>query len=359
MGPLGAVMMMGFMAARPAWLLSDWAPLAVGLVVATLARDLDERLHGECAIKLLWVLGAACAMSWAGRELLTLATGTPFAREQWAVLELGLEPRFLWNTALPLSLLVGVVMLGAAPFHFWLADMFQGARPWLAPLAVVSLQVTGAVWLQHRLLGIETFPEGERLAVELLSTATVVACLAGAATLLVQRRPERRLGTLVSLQGALVVGMLAARRTLDPSFFNTWVAHLLLATIGASTWTRFIPVSRSEVSPGAPIFRRHPAAATAGLLGLFSLAGIPGTPVALLWLEVGRQLATGGRALPVLALAAAWLASVVLAFRQLREAIGAPGPSRARVHPVPLRSRMTLWISAVGLVGLAWWKGWR
>src|SRR2546422_4553724 len=36
--------------------------------------------------------------------------------------------------------LVGVVMLGGAPFHFWPADLFQGARPWLAPLAVAGIQ---------------------------------------------------------------------------------------------------------------------------------------------------------------------------------------------------------------------------
>jgi hypothetical protein len=51
--------------------------LLVGLVIAALARDADELLHGECALKLLWVLGSALALSWAGQELLTLSTGTP------------------------------------------------------------------------------------------------------------------------------------------------------------------------------------------------------------------------------------------------------------------------------------------
>jgi NADH:ubiquinone oxidoreductase subunit 2 (subunit N) len=121
-------------AARPGTVI-----LLIGLVIAALARDADELLHGECALKLLWVMGSALALTWAGQELLTLGTGTSYVIEQWSVLGLGLDPEFLWSTALPLSLLIGVVLLGIAPFHFWLGDMFQGVRPWLAPLAVTVL----------------------------------------------------------------------------------------------------------------------------------------------------------------------------------------------------------------------------
>src|SRR2546426_5085373 len=103
-----------------------WAPIAAALVTAALARDRQDPLHAECALKLAWVLGPALALSWAGLSLLTLATGTPVPIEQWAVLQLGLDPRFLWSTALPLALLAGLVMLGGAPFHFWVADVLQG-----------------------------------------------------------------------------------------------------------------------------------------------------------------------------------------------------------------------------------------
>src|SRR5205085_2461675 len=84
-------------------------------------------------IKLLWVLGAALALSGAGVMLLAVATGTREPLEQWAVLSLAVDPEFLWRTALPLSLLLGVVLVGGAPFHFWAADLLQGAPAWLAP----------------------------------------------------------------------------------------------------------------------------------------------------------------------------------------------------------------------------------
>jgi len=39
----------------------SWPALSVGLVVAALARNRDDLLHSECALKLLWVMGGAIA----------------------------------------------------------------------------------------------------------------------------------------------------------------------------------------------------------------------------------------------------------------------------------------------------------
>jgi NADH-quinone oxidoreductase subunit N len=329
-----------------------WTPLVVGVVIAALTRDGDELLHGECALKLLWVMGSAIALSWAGLELLALATGTPYVLEQWAVLRLGLEPTFLWSTALPLSLLIGVVLLGGAPFHFWLGDMFQGVRPWLAPLAAATLQITGAVWLVARLDSVGMFPPGAQLAWGLLRIAAWVAFMAGAVTLGAQRRPERRVGTLASLNGALVLALIAAGRGPETAWLVNWAAHLALALTGASVLARFLPVS-TPAGPGAPILRRHPAFAILGLLCLFSLAGVPGTPGGRLWLEVARALGTTGRHDLLVPLAIAWLTALWKAVEQLREAYGVPaGPSTA-VRPVPAPARVALAISGAGLAGLA------
>lgn len=332
------------------------APMVVALAVAALARDRNQSLHAECAIKLLWVMGVALALSFAGIALLTVATGTPVAMEQWAVLKLGLDPVFLWSTALPLSLLVGLVLLGVAPFHFWLADVFQGVRPWLAPLVVAALQLTGAAWLFARLDHIESFRPAAQLAGSLIGIAAVVAFAFAGATLLVQRRPERRIGTLASLNGALLLGALATGRPLAPEFMAAWAAHMVLALTGASTLSRFLPVplkpSGAPLDLGAPLFRRHPAAGVAGLVGLFSLAGVPGTPGSLLWLEVARSLAATHRGTLLLVMMAAWLAALAVALRQMREAVGTPSP-HLPVRAVPRGARLALWGSALGTVVLA------
>jgi NADH:ubiquinone oxidoreductase subunit 2 (subunit N) len=330
--------------------------LAVGLVIAMLARTREDLLHSECAIKLLWVMGAALALSWAGLELLVLATGSRAPNEQWAVLALGLDPSFLWSTALSLSLLVGLVLLGGAPFHFWAADLFQGVRPWLAPLAVASLQVCGARWLLTRLEGIDTFHEGARAVSSLLDFAALVALIAGGATLIAQRRPERRVGTLASLNGALILVWLDTRRgvpaVIGLDHLSTWAAHLVLALSGAGTLARFVPVSSPGVSPGPVLFRRHPVSAALGLYSLFSLAGVPGTPGSLLWLDAARALAATGRSWILIALAAAWLAAFSAAARQFREAFGVRVDAAPPPEPVPWQARVAMGAASVGIVAI-------
>ncbi len=345
------------------------APIVAGVVVATLARDRRDPLHGECALKLLWVIGPALALSWAGLLLLTLTTGTPVPAEQWAVLQLGLDPRSLWITALPLALLAGLVLLGSAPFHFLVADLLQGVRPWLAAAAVVALQVSGAAWLSQRLEGVIGFPDGRELVRAVLGFGAFAALLTGAVTLLVQRRPERRVGTLASLNGALILVVLATGRTPTPADLGVWAGHLALAVAGAATVARFLPTFAGQ-APGGPLFRRHPWTGVAGLYALASLAGVPGTPGALLWLDSARSLAGANRTALLLVLAAAWLATLTAAMRQWRQAFGvssAPGPGAPLppgagapiVARVPLESRVALWLSALGLVLLGAARVWR
>jgi NADH:ubiquinone oxidoreductase subunit 2 (subunit N) len=341
-----------------------WAPLAAGVVAATLARDREDALEAECALKLLWVIGPAFALSWAGLSLLTLATGTTVAVEQWAVLQLGLDPSFLWSTALPLELLVGLVLLGGAPFHFLVADVLQGARPWLAASAVVALQVSGAAWLSRRLEGISGFPAGRELVASLLGIAAFAAFAAGAVTLLVQRRPERRVGTLASLNGGLVLAALATAQPLPPAVLAAWAAHLALAVAGAATVARFLPTFAGP-APGAPLFRLHPWSGIAGLYALASLAGVPGTPGSMLWLASARSLAMAGRTGLLLLVAAAWIAALTAAMRQWRQAFGVTATPAAeqeegiRRSPVPIQARLALWLSALGLVALGALRLWR
>ena len=333
------------------WML---APLVAALVAAALARERSDPLPGECALKLVWVLGGAFALSAVGFALLALATGVIAPPEQWSVLQLGLSQRMVWVVALPLALLAGVVLLGGAPFHFWVADLFQGASAALAPLAVATLQGLGAMWLVRRLAGLEVFGDGAALAAALLRTAAIAAFLAGAGTLLLQRRPERRVGTLASLQGGLALAalaLIAGRAPLDAmvsAWLVPWAAHLALALSGAALLARLTPADPEAGAPGGHLFRRHPLSAFAGLYALFSLAGVPGTPGAFLWLEIARGLATNGLNGLLIALALGWLAAFATVMRELREGFGVPTPARPECS-VPLPVRAALWVSGAGL----------
>lgn len=328
------------------------APIVAALVIGVLALDARDILHGECTVKLLWVLGAALVLSTLGSDLLVAATGTERPVEQWSVLAIGLDARLLWSAALSLSLVFGLVLLGAPPFHFWVADLMQGARAWLGPLALASLQWAGASWLSTRLEGIDAFPAGASVARGLLGVASIAALGAGGLTLLVQRRPERRVGTLASLHGALVVTTFASGKAPDPAWLAGWGVHLLVAITGAATLARFLPVVTTPATPPGTLARHHPATVLVGLLPWFSLAGLPFTPGGAVWLSVGRGLLDAGMGLPFAALVAAWLAALSVCFGQAREAFGLATEAPRVERRVPLSARLVPWAASAALVGL-------
>lgn len=335
-----------------------WAPLAAGLTIALLSRAREDVLHSECALKLLWVLATAFALSWTGQLLMVVVTGSAAPAEQWAALAIGLDPPLLWRMALPLGLLAGIVLLGGAPFHFWSADLLQGSRAWLGPIAVTALQVSGVAWMTRALEAIHGYPEAASLAGGILGIAAGAALVVGGLTLMWQRRPERRIGTLASLHGGLALAAIAAAHVsaslpLDlAAMLARWSAHLVLALTGAATLARLVPVP--VTGPAAPValFRRHPWSGAAGLFALASLAGAPGTPGALVWLDTARLLAASNSTTLLLALGFAWVASFAYAAGQVREAFGVAAEGGVGGNAVPRSVRGALWIAAAGLAGV-------
>jgi NADH:ubiquinone oxidoreductase subunit 2 (subunit N) len=331
--------------------------LTVALVVALLSRRAHDAFHTECALKVLWVAGVALALSMVGCTLMVALTGTPSPPEQWGILGLDLDPRTLWRTALPLTLIVGLVLLGAAPFHFWPSDVLQGGFPALAPLAVVALQVAGAGWLSWRLEGIGACPGASLQAAHVLESVSAVGFAAGAATLLVQRQPERRIGALAGLNGALLLAGLGAGERLSnltvsasPEAVARWAAHLALAVTGSAILARFTPAATPHAHPAAVLFRRHPWAAAAGLYAQLSLAGVPGTPGSLLWFAVARDVVRSAPVWQMVALSAAWVAAFVGVVRHAFAAAGVRSVEPPPPVPVPLTARIALLVCGVPLM---------
>ena len=338
------------------------AALAAGLSVALLANDPRDLPQTEVALKIMWVLLAAFALSWAGEALLALASGSARAREQWPALALALDPYSLWSAALSLSLLAGLVLLGGAPFHFWAGDLFHGARAHLAPFVAATLQLAGAAWLLRHLDGITAFPGAVQLVRSLLTLAASVALAGGAATLGYQGRPERRVGALVSLQGGLVLASLAAAPGREPfaahGGLTAWGGHLLLAATGASLLSRFLPATGGPAERAAVLFRRHPWSGAAGGYALLSLAGAPGTPGMHLWLDVARTLADSRHPGLLFGVALAWMATFGVAANEIRRAFGAPDGSPPPARTVPGSLRAALWTACGSLAVLMWaWRG--
>jgi hypothetical protein len=142
------------------------------------------------------------------------------------------------------------------------------------------------------------------------------------------------------------------------AMMGTWGTHLALAYTGASILARFLPVAPGPAAPGATLFRRHPLTALLGALPLLSLAGVPGTPGSLLWLDTARTLAATGHPGVLLALAVGWLAAFATAVQQLREGFGIPAHGQPPERPTPWAARGALWIAGLGLIAMgAVWSG--
>ena len=331
--------------------------LTAALVVALLSRRAHDPFHTECALKVLWVTGAALALSAAGHLLFTTLTGSPHPGEQWAILGLDLDARTLWRTALPLTLIAGLVLVGAAPFHFWPSDVLQGGFPAVAPLAVVALQLAGSRWIAWRLAGVNACPEAGQQAAHVLEAVSAIGFVVGAATLLVQRQPERRAGALAGLHGALLLAALSAGLRLfgqsgssTPEALERWGAHLVLALTGAGILARFTPAATPEPAPAAVIFRRHPWSAAAGLYAHLSLAGAPGTPGSFVWFAVARDLMRSAPVWVVAAMLGAWVAAFAGAVSHVRAVCGIRTEEPAAPERVPVLARVALAVCAVPLL---------
>lgn len=331
--------------------------LTAALVVALLARRAHDPFHTECALKVLWVTGAALALSAAGHLLFTTLTGSPHPGEQWAILALDLDARTLWRTALPLTLIAGLVLVGAAPFHFWPSDVLQGGFPAIAPLAVVALQLAGSRWIAWRLAGVGACPEAGQQAAHVLEAVSAIGFIIGAATLLVQRQPERRIGALAGLNGALLLAALSSGLRLfgqsgssTPQALDRWGAHLVLALTGAGILARFTPAATPEPAPAAVIFRRHPWSAAAGLYAHLSLAGAPGTPGSFVWFAVARDLMRSAPLWVVVAMLGAWVAAFAGAVNHVRAVCGIRTEEPPAPERVPVVARLALAVCAVPLL---------
>jgi NADH:ubiquinone oxidoreductase subunit 2 (subunit N) len=350
--------------AWPAVLLPARAALVAALSVALLAHDPRDLPQTEVALKIMWVLTAAFALSWAGDALLAMASGSARAREQWPALALALDPYALWSAALSLSLIAGLVLLGGAPFHFWPGDLFHGARAHVAPFVAATLQLAGAAWLLRHLDGIAAFNDAAMLVRSLLTLASAAALAGGAATLGYQTRPERRVGALVSLQGGLVLASLAAAPQREPfadhGGLALWAGHMLLAATGATLLSRFLPATAGPDERASVLFRRHPWSGVAGGYALLSLAGAPGTPGMYLWLDVARTLADHRRPGLLFGVMLAWLAAFAVAALEIRRAFGAPDGSPPPGQAVPRSLRTAMWLSSGSLLVLLWvWQSHR
>jgi NADH-quinone oxidoreductase subunit N len=243
---------------------------------ALVALQRDSRLASEAAVK-YFVLGAlASGMLLYGMSMLYGATGTLDLAEIYPQAAAQTENRTL--------LLFGVVFLvvgiafkfGAAPFHMWLPDVYQGA-PTAVTLFIGSAPKLAAFGMAIRLL------EGGTGALdahwrEMLAWLAVASLAVGNIVAIAQTNLKRMLAySTISHVGFLFLGLANAT---PAGYAAAMLYAICYALMSAGAFACIILLSRrgfeaENISDFAGLFRTHPWYAAMVLLLMASLAGFP------------------------------------------------------------------------------------
>jgi NADH-quinone oxidoreductase subunit N len=243
---------------------------------ALVAMHRDDRLASEAAMK-YFVLGAlASGMLLYGMSMLYGATGTLDLAQIYPQAAAQAENRTL--------LLFGVVFVvvgiafkfGAAPFHMWLPDVYQGA-PTAITLFIGSAPKLAAFGMAYRLL------EGGTGALdahwrEMLAWLAVASLAVGNIVAIAQTNLKRMLAySTISHVGFLFLGLANAT---PAGYAAAMLYSICYAMMSAGAFACIILLSRrgfeaENISDFAGLFRTHPWHAAMVMLLMASLAGFP------------------------------------------------------------------------------------
>lgn len=329
---------------------------------ALVALRRDSRVTSESAIK-YFVLGAlASGFLLYGMSMMYGATGSLNLGEVFRVVESGRV-----NTTM---LAFGVVFivagvsfkLGAAPFHMWIPDIYQGS-PTAVTLLIAAGPKVAAFALIMRLLVEGLLP----LATDwqtMLVVLSIASLIIGNLTAIVQTNLKRMLAySTISHMGFILLGMLsgvvankadgAANAYSESMFYSITYMLTTLGTFGLILIRTRKGFEAETLDDLKGMSRRHPWFALLMLVMMFSMAGIPPTVGFYAKLAVLQAVVKSGMTwLAVLAV----VFSLIGAFYYLRVVklmyFDAPAGEEPLEASMGLRSVLSLNGLAVILLGL-------
>jgi NADH-quinone oxidoreductase subunit N len=242
---------------------------------ALVALNRDSRLSSEAAIK-YFVLGAlASGMLLYGMSMVYGATQT---------LDLAHLHVAATHTNMPHLLVFGLIFmivgigfkLGAAPFHMWIPDVYQGS-PTAVTIFIGSAPKLAAFGMAYRLLasGLGDLSQHWQL---MLACLAVLSLAIGNIVALVQSNLKRLLAySTISHMGYLLVGLVNA----SPEGYAAALFYAIsYALTGAAAFGMILALARAgfeceEIDDLKGLNQRSPWAAFLMMLVMFSLAGVP------------------------------------------------------------------------------------
>lgn len=242
---------------------------------ALVALNRDSKLSSEAAIK-YFVLGAlASGMLLYGMSMVYGATGT---------LDLAQLHEAIPHSKMPHLLVFGLIFmiigiafkLGAAPFHMWIPDVYQGS-PTAVTVFIGSAPKLAAFGMAFRLLAVGMGDMAHQWQL-MLSALAVLSLAIGNLVAIVQTNLKRLLAySTISHMGYLLLGLVNA----GPEGYSAAMFYAIsYALMSTAAFGVILALSRAgfeceEIDDFKGLNQRSPWMAFLMMLCLFSLAGVP------------------------------------------------------------------------------------
>ncbi|MEK6795153.1 MAG: NADH-quinone oxidoreductase subunit N [Spirochaetota bacterium] len=251
----------------------ELASCTMYLLVPLRSEAGDIRSHMEAAVKYVMFGIASTGIMLFGVSYLFGLTGSTSLYAILAHLkEAGPEPIVIAAVGLVLSGLL--FKLAAVPFHFWIADVYQGASNETAAF-IAAVPKLGALAV---LLRVSAFAvSGGGLMVTIIAIIAAASMLVGNLSAIMQKDIKRLIGfSGVAHAGYLLVGVATMGQD-GFSFAIFYLAGYAVMTIAVFLVIDKVSVSGENVSIDdiAGLAKRSPLLAALLAAGLFGLAGIP------------------------------------------------------------------------------------
>jgi NADH-quinone oxidoreductase subunit N len=229
----------------------------------------------EAGIKYFLIGVFASAIMLFGVALLYGVTQAVFVSELVQVLP-GMLDKPIVVIGVLLTLCGFFFKLAVFPFHFWAADVYQGAAN-QATAYIATASKVAAIALLTRMVALTG--AGSIYLVHILVTLSIISMTVGNLAAIVQKDIKRLLAySTVAHAGYLLIGILSMNSTGYTSVIYYAMALLVMK------FTAFLVVIKIaddgqnlEVNQLAGLHRRSPLLAMALMISVFSLAGIPPT----------------------------------------------------------------------------------
>ncbi len=253
--------------------------LSIALYVLT-GSDKSNLRGNEAALKYFLMGSFATGILLFGVALIYGATGSFDISAGTTLARAALPSKIFFYTGI-VFLLIGLLFkISGAPFHFWTADVYQGA-PTLFTAFMATVVKTAVIFSLYRLL-VTGFPYEYVFWSKILLVVIALSLILGNVTAVVQDNFKRLLAfSSISQAGFMLMALtgINAKTFANLAYYSASYTLATIAALGV-----LIVVSRTSLRDGRPnenvdvfhgLFRRNPDLGVVLLVAMLSLGGIP------------------------------------------------------------------------------------